>query len=71
MYTFFFFFLIITSILSTTEKGNENTPLIDFVCVCGGGEGVVLNLQNSGNFAFFVNHFYIFSYFWSLSTHWT
>ena len=51
------------NILSTTEKGKENTPLIDFFFFCGGGEGVILNLQNSGNFAFFCNHFYIFSYF--------
>lgn len=63
MYTCVCVFKVITSILSTTEKGKENTPLIVFFCVCGEGERVILNLQNSGNFAFFGNNFYIFSYF--------
>ena len=40
-----------------------NRAVMVFGALCGGGEGVILNLQKSGNFAFFCNHFYIFSYF--------
>ena len=41
------------------RERNPPRPRIDFF----GGEAMVLTLQNSGNFVFYCNHFYVFLFF--------